>query len=375
MARAGEGEPMRRPRVKPEHAPYRVSGGRIRIGGLTYGIAAEITDPDGSVWTLLQSMDGSRSNDEIVQHVLQAHPEEPEDAVRGAIQQFIESGYVEDAGAPDPGELTDQDRERYDRGRAYFRWLDLTPRASTWEPQVALRGARVTVVGMGGTGGVAAMALAASGVGRLCCVDSDVVELSNLNRQVLYDEEDIGRPKVEAAVDRLRALNSTVDVEGVRQQITSVDDVAAFAKETDVLVLSADRPTDLRVWTNRACLTAGTPWIDAGYHGPLLQVATYVPGEGACWECLRMADAERHRELGVEYADTVQRNAAIANAVAAPSAGVSGYLAAHCAMSVVTGVPPAPPGRMYAVNLVALDAPFMIDDPRRSDCPACGESR
>jgi molybdopterin-synthase adenylyltransferase len=366
---------MRRPRVKPEHAPYRIAGGRIRIGGLTYGIAAEITDPDGSVWTLLQSMDGSRSNDEIVRHVVQAHPEEPEDAVRGAIQRFIESGYVEDAGAPDPGELTDQDRERYDRGRAYFRWLDLTPRASTWEPQVALRRARVTVVGMGGTGGVAAMALAASGVGRLFCVDSDVVELSNLNRQVLYDEEDIGRPKVEAALDRLRALNSTVDVDGVRQRITSVDDVAAIAKETDVLVLSADRPTDLRVWTNRACLAVGTPWIDAGYHGPLLQVATYVPGEGACWECLRMADAERHRALGVEYADTVQRNAAIANAVAAPSAGISGYLAAHYAMAVITGVPAAPAGRMYAVNLVALDAPYMIDDLRRSDCPACGESR
>jgi molybdopterin-synthase adenylyltransferase len=176
---------MRRPRVKPEHAPYRIADGRIRIGGMTYGIAAEVTDPNGSVWTLLQSMDGHHSVDEIVAQVVQTHPGESAETVHAAVQRFVEAGYVEDIGAADPEELTGQDKERYDRGRAYFRWLDLTPRASTWEPQVALRRARVTVIGMGGTGGVAAMALAASGVGQLRCVDSDVVELSNLNRQVL----------------------------------------------------------------------------------------------------------------------------------------------------------------------------------------------
>lgn len=72
--------------------------------------------------------------------------------------------------------------------------LDLTPRASTWEPQERLRRALVTVIGVGGTGGVAALALAASGVGRLHCVDPDVVELSNLSRQVIYTEDDKRQP-------------------------------------------------------------------------------------------------------------------------------------------------------------------------------------
>lgn len=198
---------MRRPRIKPELAPYRISDGRVRIGGLTYGIGAEVKDPCGSVWTLLQSMDGSRSIAEIVQRVRQRHPNESADAVRGALQKFVDSGYVEDAGAPELTELTAQDRERYDRSLAYFRWLDRHPRTSSWDSQLALLRARVTVVGVGGTGGVVALALTASGVGRIHCVDSDVVELSNLNRQVLYTEQDLGRPKVEAAVDRLRKLN------------------------------------------------------------------------------------------------------------------------------------------------------------------------
>ncbi|MFI7577888.1 HesA/MoeB/ThiF family protein [Micromonospora sp. NPDC049497] len=363
---------MERPRIKPEHAPCRVADGRVRIGGPTYGVAAEVTDPSGAVWTLLESMDGSRDTDQIVRRVVAAHPTESTDGVRAALRRFVESGYVEDAGAPDPPELTEQDKRRYDRGRAYFRWLDLTPRASTWEPQVALGRARVTLVGLGGTGGVAATALAASGVGRLVCVDPDVVELSNLNRQVLYTERDIGRPKVDVAVDRLRALNSTVEVSGVRRRVTGVDDVVGLAAECDVLVLSADRPPALRRWTNRACLATGTPWVDAGYHGPLVQVGTYVPGTGPCWECVRATDDERHRVAGVRYEDTRRRDEAVANAVAAPSAGISGHLAAHHVISLVTGVPALPPGRVDAVNLLAPDATFVRRDARRPDCPACG---
>ena len=67
--------PMLRPRVKPEHAPYRIAEGKIRIGGVSYGLAAEISDPDGWVWTMLAAMDGSRGLAEIIGQVHAAHPE------------------------------------------------------------------------------------------------------------------------------------------------------------------------------------------------------------------------------------------------------------------------------------------------------------
>lgn len=205
---------MLRPRVKPEHAPYRIDGGRIRIGGASFGIAAEIADPDGWVWAMLSAMDGSRGLAEVVELARQAHPSQPADRLGGGARQLIGSGYVEDAAGPVPGTLTERDLCRYDRAAAYFRWLDLTPRAGSWEPQARLRAARVTVLGVGGTGGVAAMALAASGVGRLHCVDPDVVELSNLSRQVLYTEDDIGQPKADAAVARLRQLKGDIEITG-----------------------------------------------------------------------------------------------------------------------------------------------------------------
>jgi molybdopterin/thiamine biosynthesis adenylyltransferase len=363
---------MHRPRIKPEHAPYRIAGGRIRIGGVTFGIAAEVDDPAGSLWTLLLSMDGTRSTEEIVARVTRLHPDYSPAAVRAALGTFIASGYVEDSGAPDPAELTGRDKERHERARGYFRWLDLTPRVSTWDPQAALRRARVTIAGVGGTGGVAALALAASGVGSLHCVDPDVVELSNLSRQIIYSENDIGRPKADAASSRLRRLNRDITVSSERLRIRSAADVVPLARGCDVLLLAADRPAEIRAWANLGCIAAGTPWVEASYHGPLSQVGVYVPGQGACWECLHAIARDRHDALGANGADTAKREAAIGNAVGAVSAGISGYLAAHQVIALITGIPAPEPGTIHAVNLAALDAPFRFAEPAVAGCPACG---
>ena len=97
--------------------------------------------------------------------------------------------------------------------------MDLTPRESTWHAQLRLRRSKAIVIGLGGTGGAAAMALAMSGVGHVHCVEPDLVELSNLNRQILYTEKDIGLPKVDAAVERLRSSNSDIMVTGDRVEV------------------------------------------------------------------------------------------------------------------------------------------------------------
>jgi len=78
---------MSRPRVKPEHAPYRIAGGKIRIGGVACGLAAEISDPDGWVWMMLSAMDGSRAPQEIVEYVQAGYPAEPVGALRRAPQR------------------------------------------------------------------------------------------------------------------------------------------------------------------------------------------------------------------------------------------------------------------------------------------------
>lgn len=366
---------MNKPRVKPEHGPYRIAGNKIRIGWVSYGIAAEIADPDGWVWTMLSAMDGTRDLPEIIEHVRTAHPEQPAGLLRRGAEQLLATGYLEDAAGPVPGNLTALDLERYDRALGFYRWLDLTPRASSWEPQSILRRSRVTILGLGGTGGLAALALVAAGVGHLKCVDPDDVELSNLSRQVLYTEDDIGKPKIDCAVARLAQLNSDIEITGQRTTVTDADDVGALIADCDVFLLTADRPPELRIWTNRACLSARVPWVYGGYHGPLVQTGVFVPGDGPCWECNARALDAKNAEIGGLTGDSPQRRAAMFRAVAATSAGLSGYLAAHQVVSLLTGIPQAVPGQVSMINLGAIDASQVFSGPAYPDCGACAAVR
>ncbi|MEW2299793.1 ThiF family adenylyltransferase [Streptomyces sp. NPDC006655] len=373
---------MRRPRIKPEHRAYRTVDGHVRIGSVVHGIGAEVRDPDGWVWTLVEAMDGTRSPADIVAEVSGRHPELPLSApdIVQAITDLTSAGYVEDAGAAPPEELSDRERERYGRGMTLLRWMDLRPRRSAWEPQLRLRRARVLLIGVGGTGGTTARDLVASGVGRLHCVEPDVVELSNLNRQTLFSERDLGTPKIDVALTALRALNSDTTVTGVRREVrgpADLEDLLAGGpggtSEYDVLLLAADRPAAIRRWANQVCLASGTPWAEAGYRGPLVSVGVFAPGRGACWECLRTTEAER-RDLRLPPGqdEEVASPRMPWNPVNAVTAGLSGSLLAHAALVLLCGIPHLDPGYRFGLNLMLPGDPLMQRSPRRPDCPACG---
>lgn len=377
---------MRRPRIKPEHRAYRTVDGDVRIGSVVHGIGAEILGPDGWVWTLVEAMDGTRGPDDVVAEVTRRHLRlalDDED-VTGAMDDLTEAGYVEDAGAPPPAELTARERERYGRGMTLMRWMDLRPRTSSWEPQTLLRRARVLLLGVGGTGGAAARDLVASGVGHLHCVEPDVVELSNLNRQTLFREDDLGRPKLDAALAALRALNADTTLTGERREVRGPDDLEDLltrAPDTagdpdrpyDLLLLAADRPPEIRRWVNRVCLATGTPWAEAGYRGPLVSVGVFAPGRGACWQCLRDAEAERRDlRLAPGQDEDVASPRMPWNPVNAVTAGLSGSLLAHAALTLLCGIPPVEPGCRFGLNLMVPGDPVLQRSERRDDCPACG---
>ncbi|WP_330459595.1 ThiF family adenylyltransferase [Streptomyces sp. NBC_00820] len=390
---------MRRPRIKPEHRAYRTVDGHVRIGSVVHGIGSEVKDPDGWVWTLVEVMDGTRDAEDIVAEVSRRHPglRLPAPDIVRAMTDLTTAGFVEDAGAAPPAELSERERERYGRGMTLLRWMDLRPRESAWEPQVRLRRARVLLVGVGGTGGAAARDLVASGVGRLHCVDPDVVELSNLNRQTLFREDDLGTAKVDAALTALRALNSDTEVTGERREVRGPADLEALLTGApggsgdprgsralggrpacsrpayDVLLLAADRPAVIRRWANQVCLASGTPWAEAGYRGPLVSVGVFTPGRGACWECLRIAEAERRDlRLAPGQDEDVASPRMPWNPANAVTAGLSGGLLAHAAIALLCGIPRIDPGYRSGLNLMLPGDAIMQRSDRRPDCPACG---
>lgn len=363
-------------RIKEAHRPYRSAAGRIRIGGVLHGLAAEIEPHREWMWHLVTAMDGTRTTGDLVDAVRVSDPAVTSTEVKEAIAALVDGGFVEDAAAEPPAELTPRDRERYARGVDLYRWMDLSPRLSAWEIQAELRASAVLLVGVGGTGGGTAEGLVASGVGRLHCVDPDVVELSNLNRQVLYREGDLDRPKADAAVERLRALNTDVVVTGERRGMTTDTDVAVLLGERhyDLLVLCADEPDGLRRDVNRVCWRAGVPWVDGGYNGPAVGVGVTVPGAGACWECRHAAEVAAH-DLAFPSAaerDAYVRRRAVRAPVNAVSAAMSATLMLYVAMAVLTGVPHVDAGSRLGVNLMVPGEMLTETFPPSPDCPLCG---
>lgn len=367
---------MVRPRVKLEHVPYVTVDGNVRIGATVHGVGAEIEDPDGWVWVLVGALDGTRSPQGVLAVVKSSHGDVPDADVADAMQQLLDAGFVEDAGVPVPAQLSERELERYSRGMALFHWLDQTPRSSPWDIQIELSRSRVLLIGVGGTGGAVAQGLVASGVGYLHCVDSDTVELSNLNRQVLYREDDIGKSKVDAAMAHLRALNSDVEVTGERRQVDGPADIADLLRPGyDLVALCADQPRAIRRWANRVCLAAGIPWVTGGYHGPITSAGAYVPGKGPCWECLHDQEIE---QADMRLPPDVPLDSLgprlpwqPANIV---SAAITGNLLTHFALAVLTGAPPVEPGFQYGVNLAVPGLSALQRYPRRPDCPACGDT-
>ena len=150
--------------------------------------------------------------------------------------------------------------------------------------QARLGSARVLVLGAGGLGSPAALYLAAAGVGTLGIVDSDVVEVSNLQRQVLHRSSDAGRPKTDSARDALTALNPEVKVVTFQERLSAAN-VLRIVRDFQVVVDGGDNfPT--RYLLNDACVREGIPLVHGSVYRFEGQATTLLPGVGPCYRCL-----------------------------------------------------------------------------------------
>ena len=365
---------MRKPRVKRVHLPTVLPDGRIRIGLGQYGVAAELQDDaEGNIARILTLMDGTRGIDQICADFVADSPEVDGENVREIVEALVAEGFVEDAGAAPPANLSARELERYEPARHFYSWVDTMPRESPYTVQSRIKRARVTVLGVGGTGSAVAAGLVASGIGALHVADFDEVQESNLTRQLLYTEQDIGGSKVERAVARLRAMNGLVTVTGSDVKATGADDVAALMAGCDVFVLCADEPQpDIMLWTNEAALRTGTPWFVSFYAGPMAVVGSFHPGETGCWLCMRRDEDAREGALGERPLVAVDGRP---NAVVAASANISGHL---CALEVtyhLGGLRTQARGRIFHWNFAVWDHVYAVDVARHDDCPACGSVR
>jgi adenylyltransferase/sulfurtransferase len=172
--------------------------------------------------------------------------------------------------------LSKQDLVRYGRQIKYPGFGE--------EGQEKLESSHVTVVGVGGLGAAASLYLAYAGFGHITIVDSDSVELSNLNRQVLHWEQDIREHKTASAAWKLGKINSGIKVMPVCERIAP-ENIRSLIKGAAVVIDGLDN-FKTRFIVNEACVEQGVPFIHAGVSGMLGEITTIIPGKTPCLACI-----------------------------------------------------------------------------------------
>lgn len=220
--------------------------------------------------------------------------------------------------------------------------------------QRRLKGATVLISRAGGVGGSVALQLAAAGIGRLILAHAGNVRLNDLNRQLLMTTESLGRPRIESAEQRLRALNPHVAVETAGENI-SENNAADLVSRCDLVVSAAPLFAE-RLLMNREAVRQQRPLVDCSMYDLEARLMTVLPGRGPCLECL-------YPEPPPNWKRQFPVFSAVSSAV--------GSLAAMEVIKVVAGFGEPLAGRLLLTNL--RDMSFRtLPLARREDCAACG---
>jgi sulfur-carrier protein adenylyltransferase/sulfurtransferase len=228
------------------------------------------------------------------------------------------------------------------------------------EGQAKLLQAKALLVGAGGLGSPAAYYLAAAGVGTLGIIDNDVVDISNLQRQILHANDRVGKPKVESAKQTLEALNPDVKVVPYQAKLTS-ENIMEIIKDYDLVVDGCDNfPT--RYLVNDACVLAGKPNV----HGSIFQfegqATVFYPGKGPCYRCLYPEPPPA--EMAPSCAEA---------GVLGVLPGLIGVIEALEAIKIILGKGDTLVGRLVHFNTLTMEI-NTLKLRRDPSCPVCGDN-
>jgi molybdopterin/thiamine biosynthesis adenylyltransferase len=225
------------------------------------------------------------------------------------------------------------------------------------EGQEKLKKTSVLVVGAGGLGTVVTVYLAYAGIGKLILLDEGLVELSNLNRQILYGEADIGKPKAHVACKKLQEINSKLVLNCYAQKFDR-ELGEKLVRDVDIVVDALDN-WETRMILNEICVKYRKPLVHAGVNGWYGQITTIIPGKTPCLYCIRpyrSSEKQRSREV---------------ISIIGVTPGVLGILEATEVLKLALGIGETLQGRILFIDLLSLE--FKTFEIKRNPaCPICG---
>ena len=260
--------------------------------------------------------------------------------------------YILPAVAGGSGELSAKELDRFSR--------QVMLEEIGYQGQIKLKNAKICVVGIGGLGNPITTRLVAMGVGTIRIVDRDVIELSNLHRQTMFDEDDVGQVKVEVAAKKLQKLNPDCKIEALA---VSVNDYTALevVQGCDVVVDALDS-VNARYALNKACVKFGIPFVTGAAVGVSGQVFTIIPGTSACYHCMFPSlDEESMPTCSIE-------------GVHPSILSIVGGIEVAEAVKLIIGKKPSLSERILHIDLENVDFTSTRTF-RAEECPICGSGK
>jgi len=220
--------------------------------------------------------------------------------------------------------------------------------------QHKLKSSKIIIIGAGGLGSPTSIYLAASGIGNITIVDYDKVELSNLNRQILHNENSIGKTKIESAIESLQLLNTTISIKGINT-IINMKNAIDLISDCDLLIDCLD-DFKTRYLLNEVAWKKNIPLFHAGINGFFGQVTIIVPYETPCLQCI------------IPYEQNIMNNE---HPVLGVTAGIIGSMLAGEVIKYILGEKKILKGKLLFYDFLNLKYK-VVNTAKRNDCPICG---
>ena len=242
--------------------------------------------------------------------------------------------------------LTDQEKERYARQLIIKNWGE--------SAQEKLKNATIAIIGVGGLGSINSIYAAAAGIGTIKLIDHDIVDISNLNRQVVHFTSDVSKKKVESASEKLSALNPEVKIETHAVKLDE-DNIESLIKDCNVVLDCLDN-FHTRFLLNKVCVDLEIPYIHAACYAFEGRVLTVIPKDGPCLQCFYPKIPKEMETIPVVGA----------------AVGIMASIEITEAIKLITGI-----GQPLKERLLIIDGENMnfdvIEVKRHPDCPVCSK--
>jgi molybdopterin-synthase adenylyltransferase len=328
------------------------------------GTITELEDNDGELFRFLSLLDGKNTLNDLSSVMNMSIPD-----LESVIQSLDELGFLEDAKIPSTYSPTEL--ERYRSNFNYFSgFSSLTKNKYSFQDK--LKNSKIVILGLGG-GSLTAAYLAGLGVGEIIGVDFDIVERSNLNRQFLFNEQDIGRLKSEVAQEKIKAINPEIKVTMHNKYIKNYESLLEIMDGATAVINMLDQPAIISTrWVNAACVVSKIPYYSGGINNNTIKLERYIPENNEpCYDCKLINSLQQNEDLVDSLKTTYGIVLSQVNSGFASNLSLLTSFIINDVTNLITGLHPLIKP-MLTIDLKSMEVSQMsFEFPKNKNCPTC----